>query len=44
LRDFNPQPGPGAEETSMKNWKKPQIREICLGMEINSYASATLAR
>jgi len=24
-------------------WKKPRITEICLGLEINSYASADLA-
>jgi coenzyme PQQ precursor peptide PqqA len=23
-------------------WKKPRLVEICLGMEINSYASATV--
>jgi len=24
----------------MKKWKSPSVREICVGMEINSYASA----
>jgi coenzyme PQQ precursor peptide PqqA len=24
-------------------WKKPRITEVCLGLEINSYASADLA-
>jgi coenzyme PQQ precursor peptide PqqA len=24
-------------------WKKPRITEICLGLEINSYASAEIA-
>jgi len=23
-------------------WKKPRITEICLGLEINAYASATV--
>jgi len=26
----------------MKKWKSPRVREICVGMEINSYASARL--
>jgi len=26
----------------MKVWKTPRLREICVGMEINSYASARL--
>ncbi|WP_374369320.1 pyrroloquinoline quinone precursor peptide PqqA [Dongia sp.] len=26
----------------MKKWTAPRIREICVGMEINSYASARL--
>jgi len=24
----------------MKKWKSPRVSEICVGMEINSYASA----
>jgi coenzyme PQQ precursor peptide PqqA len=24
-------------------WKKPRVTEVCLGLEINSYASATVA-
>jgi len=24
----------------MKKWKSPRVAEICVGMEINSYASA----
>jgi coenzyme PQQ precursor peptide PqqA len=24
-------------------WKKPRVTEVCLGLEINSYASAELA-
>lgn len=24
----------------MKTWKKPQVREVCVGMEINAYFSA----
>ncbi|MDO9709735.1 pyrroloquinoline quinone precursor peptide PqqA [Paracraurococcus lichenis] len=31
----------GSEETWM-SWKKPRITEICLGLEINAYASATV--
>jgi len=23
-------------------WKKPRVTEICLGLEINAYASATV--
>ena len=30
------------ESIMMKRWKKPRIVEICVGMEINSYASADL--
>ncbi|MBA4096276.1 MAG: pyrroloquinoline quinone precursor peptide PqqA [Rhodospirillum sp.] len=26
----------------MKVWKTPRLREICVGMEINSYACAIL--
>jgi coenzyme PQQ precursor peptide PqqA len=26
--------------TIMKKWTSPRVREICVGMEINSYASA----
>ena len=26
----------------MKVWKTPRLREICVGMEINSYACARL--
>ncbi|MBN6152417.1 pyrroloquinoline quinone precursor peptide PqqA [Xanthomonas sp. AmX2] len=26
----------------MKTWKKPMIREICVGAEINCYASGEL--
>jgi coenzyme PQQ precursor peptide PqqA len=26
----------------VKKWTAPRIREICVGMEINSYASARL--
>jgi len=29
-------------ELTMKVWKTPRLREICVGMEINSYASARL--
>jgi len=25
----------------MKKWKSPRVRELCVGMEINSYASAS---
>ncbi|MFC5414082.1 pyrroloquinoline quinone precursor peptide PqqA [Dongia soli] len=25
-----------------KTWKTPRVREICVGMEINSYASARI--
>ncbi|WP_395015264.1 pyrroloquinoline quinone precursor peptide PqqA [Dongia sp.] len=25
----------------MKKWKSPRVCEICVGMEINSYASAS---
>ncbi|MCD7097419.1 pyrroloquinoline quinone precursor peptide PqqA [Stenotrophomonas sp. MMGLT7] len=28
----------------MKSWTKPVIREICLGAEINSYASGGFGR
>jgi len=24
-------------------WKKPRVTEVCLGLEINSYASAEVA-
>jgi coenzyme PQQ precursor peptide PqqA len=27
-------------EDNMKKWKSPRVSEICVGMEINSYASA----
>ncbi|WP_082028692.1 pyrroloquinoline quinone precursor peptide PqqA [Xanthomonas sacchari] len=30
------------EETHMKKWNKPVIREICVGAEINCYASGEL--
>ncbi|WP_414656094.1 pyrroloquinoline quinone precursor peptide PqqA [Ferrovibrio sp.] len=26
----------------MKTWKSPRVREICVGMEINSYACARI--
>jgi coenzyme PQQ precursor peptide PqqA len=26
----------------LMSWKKPRITEICLGLEINAYASATV--
>ncbi|MFO1153179.1 MAG: pyrroloquinoline quinone precursor peptide PqqA [Rhodospirillales bacterium] len=27
-------------ETSMRKWTTPKVIEICVGMEINGYASA----
>lgn len=38
--DFNNRYGLG--ELTMKVWKTPRLREICVGMEINSYACARL--
>jgi len=32
----------GLGELTMKVWKTPRLREICVGMEINSYACARL--
>jgi coenzyme PQQ precursor peptide PqqA len=29
-------------ELTMKTWKTPRLREICVGLEINSYACARL--
>jgi len=29
-------------EYSIMAWKTPKVKEICVGMEINSYASAEL--
>ena len=28
--------------TTMKKWKSPRVCEICVGMEINSYACAEI--
>ena len=30
------------QETNMKTWKAPKVREIAVGMEINCYACAKL--
>jgi coenzyme PQQ precursor peptide PqqA len=35
-------PHPREERRKIMAWKKPRIVEICLGLEINSYASASL--
>ncbi|WP_394687681.1 pyrroloquinoline quinone precursor peptide PqqA [uncultured Xanthomonas sp.] len=35
-------PRPIRRGTHMKKWKKPVIREICVGAEINCYASGEL--
>ncbi|MCI2243309.1 pyrroloquinoline quinone precursor peptide PqqA [Xanthomonas sp. PPL568] len=35
-------PGPTRRGTHMKKWNKPVIREICVGAEINCYASGEL--
>ena len=32
----------GLGELTMKTWKTPRLREICVGLEINSYACARL--
>ena len=33
---------PRDQRESDMAWKKPRITEICLGLEINAYASATV--
>ncbi|WP_202397636.1 pyrroloquinoline quinone precursor peptide PqqA, partial [Xanthomonas sp. LMG 8993] len=35
-------PRPTRSGTHMKKWNKPVIREICVGAEINCYASGEL--
>ncbi|MCW0414184.1 pyrroloquinoline quinone precursor peptide PqqA [Xanthomonas sacchari] len=35
-------PSPTPRGTHMKKWNKPVIREICVGAEINCYASGEL--
>jgi coenzyme PQQ precursor peptide PqqA len=35
-------PHPPEQGGNAMAWKKPRVVEICLGLEINSYASATL--
>lgn len=35
-------PSPIRRGTHMKKWNKPVIREICIGAEINCYASGEL--
>jgi coenzyme PQQ precursor peptide PqqA len=39
---FEPNNRYGLGELTMKVWKTPRLREICVGLEINSYACARL--